>query len=161
METDTLGLMTYLGKNHSWARGSRGWVPRDQRKKPQSMEEAKTKFKNVYLKDFMLGGVQTEFLKKLVRQIRRDGFTPVLYLLPVAESNRRLFTGEDYSKFLSHLRSVAHEENVQFADLDTGHQIDEELFEDSNHLKTEGARQLSPLFAEKVHLALRGSHDRK
>ncbi len=150
-DPDTMDLMSYLEKTKSWSGGERGWVSSDKRTGDPTPEKEKTRYEDVYLKDFSLGGVQTEYLVKLIRQVRQDGFTPILYLLPVTEVNRGYFPEGTYEKLLDHISLIADREKVLFVDLDSNHNIDLELFEDSHHLKTRGAREFSPLFAELVH----------
>ncbi|MFH1679438.1 MAG: hypothetical protein ABIH26_02195 [Candidatus Eisenbacteria bacterium] len=150
---DSLGIIEYL-QSFEWGTESRGWVERPFRRAHPNTEQVQEKFETVLLRDFKMGGLQTEYLVRLIRQIRRDGFTPALYAMPVTSLHRSFYPGGRYAEFLAHARRVATEERILFVDLDTGHGLDEKAFRDSHHLHSSGAIEVSKRLALRLFLPL-------
>jgi len=126
-----------------WARGARGWQPFEEKIPDLDVGQWSGHYRNRLLADFHLGGRQTRYLRLIIRQVREDGFTPLLYLLPVTPLHRTFYSGEEYEAFLAHTRLLAREEEVQFIDLDSGHGLGRQAFRDTNHLHRDGAQVIS------------------
>ncbi|UCE86451.1 MAG: hypothetical protein JSU66_01565 [Deltaproteobacteria bacterium] len=136
-----------------WAQGRKGWEP-FARPRPPDLRAAfqRDRYQRHRLHDFRLGGIQTEYLVRLVRQIRSDGFRPVAYLLPVTDIHRGFYAAGQYAEFLEHVADVADRERFPFVDLDSGHGYGDEAFFDTHHLAPESAAGFSRRFAEAVVL---------
>jgi hypothetical protein len=136
-----------------WARGRKGFDPFD-RQRPPDLEESieRDRHQNRLLTRFHLGGIQTEYLVRLVRQIRSDGFEPVAYLMPVTDIHRGFFEAGGYADLLRHVAAVAESEGFAFVDLDSGHGFEYDAFHDTHHLTPETAVAFSARFAERVLL---------
>ena len=92
-------------------------------------------YQGTLLKDFHLGGLQTDFLRLLVRQARADGFRPVLFIMPVTPIHRGFFPPGEYAAYLAHVAGVAALEGVPLVDLDSALGLGVESFVDTHHLR--------------------------
>lgn len=127
----------------NWARGARGWQPFDERVSDLDVDRWSEHYRMRLLADYHLGGRQSRYLRLIIRQAREDGFTPLLYLLPVTPLHRTFYFGDGYQEFLTHIRLLAREEGVQLIDLDSDHTLDLHAYRDTNHLHRDGARVVS------------------
>lgn len=143
------------GSDAPWAAGTRGWVPYPDVQEPNLREGMwRTHYQTVLLMDFELGGVQTDFLRLLVRRIRADGFRPVLYCMPVTEIQRGFYAPGDYARYLRHVGEVAAEEGVPFVDFDSTLGVPLEAFTDTHHLRVSAVPLMSRELAERALLPL-------
>lgn len=136
-----------------WTRGRKGFDPFDRPRDP-NLEESieRNRYQDRLLSRFHLGGIHTEYLVRLVRQIRSDGFEPVAYLMPITDIHRGFYEAGGYARLLRHVAAVAEREGFAFVDLDSGHGFGYEAFHDTHHLTPESAASFSARFAERVVL---------
>jgi hypothetical protein len=124
------------GDDAAWAVGDRGWAPYSDVQEPGlRVPMWERHYKGKMLKDYTLGGVQTEHLRQLVRRVRADGFRAVLFNMPVTGIQRGFFAEGDYARYLQHVRAVAAEEGVAFVDLDSALELPQDAFVDTHHLR--------------------------
>lgn len=133
-----------------WARGPRGWKPFEERIPDLEVERWSGHYRNRLLADYHLGGRQTRYLRLIIHQAREDGFTPLLYLLPVTPLHRTFYSEGDHEAFLAHTRLLAWEEEIPFIDLDSGHILNRQAFRDTNHLHLDGARVVSRQLGRRI-----------
>ena len=76
----------------------------------------KKRYRELLLRDYRLGGVQTEVLVQLIRQIRGDGFEVVLFIMPTTDIHKSFFAPGQYESFLAHLGGLAAREGVPLVD---------------------------------------------
>ena len=137
----------------SWAVGERGWVPFDEPRHEDLRERVlRDRYRSQLLREFHLGGIQTEYLGRLVEQIRRDGFYPVAYLLPVTDAHRGFYDAGQYDSVIRHISAIAGREKFVFVDLDSDHRLPRSAFQDTHHLTPETALPFGRTFAERVVL---------
>ena len=120
-----------------------GWRPFTDRKEDKNVEYARRRYEGELLVDYRLGGVQTEYLVRLVREVRTQGGIPVLYILPVLDVHRTFGKGDEFQRFHDHAHAIASAEDVTLIDLDTDHDLPASAFRDTHHLHESGAELVS------------------
>jgi hypothetical protein len=124
------------GLRADWARGERGFIPYSDQPEPGLREGMwRTHYQGTLLKDFHLGGVQTDLLRLLLRRARSDGFRPVLFCMPVTEIQRAFLAPGEHASYLAHVATVAALEGVPFVDLDSALRLPLTAFVDTHHLR--------------------------
>lgn len=124
------------GLSADWARGERGFVPYSDVPEPGLRESMwRTHYQGTLLKDFHLGGVQTDILRLLLRRARSDGFRPVLFSMPVTDIQRGFLPPGTHASYLAHVANVAALEGVPFVDLDSMLKLPVSAFVDTHHLR--------------------------
>lgn len=123
-----------------------GWEPfREYRDR---FKFAKTRYERILLRDYHLGGVQTEFLVRLIRRVHDDGGLAVLVIMPITDMHRTFGKHSAFDQFREHSRALAETEGVALIDLDTNHGLPETAFRDTHHLHETGARVVSQRLAD-------------
>ena len=144
-----------LASRRGWTKGDRGYKALEANAVEGSLQVGKwrRRYQGELLVDYRVGGVQCDFLRRIIRQARNDGFVPVLYLMPITDIHRGFYILDDYERALEAARRVAEVENVPFIDLDTGHDYPESAFQDTHHLDPSVLDEFSDEFVRRVLLA--------
>lgn len=136
-----------------FATGSKGFVPHPGARHADLDAAFWSKhYAEHVLVDFAVGGHQTEALTRLVELVRRDGFEPVLFVMPVTAVHRSFWGPRQLDRAMQQIRDVAARASVPLFDFDSGHALPDEAFFDTHHLTPEAARSLSERFARDVLL---------
>lgn len=134
----------------AWAKGARGWQAFGKGRARDVTGKRSRRLYTKLLRDYKLGGRQTIATRYLIRRAQEDGWTPVLYAMPITPMHRGFFEPGDYQAFLAQTKRIAAEEGVAWVDLDTGHSIERRNFFDTHHLDSRGARLFSRCFGASV-----------
>ena len=141
----------------TWALGGQGWRAFDEaRRRDLQFDLMRGRYVDKYLLDFELGGLQTELLRRLVQQVRADGLTPFLYVLPVSPMHARFYRGGLRERFLEQTEALAREENVPLYDLGADSGLKNRHFQDTHHMLSQQAPVFSQRFAEVVRALIVG-----
>jgi hypothetical protein len=134
-----------------WARGARGYEAR-QADGGWTLARVEDHYRDTVLADFAVGGRQTAALVELIASVRSVGMTPVLYLMPVTSEHKGVYPAGLWDEVLAHIRALSEQAGILFVDLDSGHGLPRECFEDTSHLSPKGAAIVSRRLAERVLL---------
>lgn len=138
-----------------WARGEKGWEPFPELVAPGlKRSQWEPVYRNQLLKDYHLGGIQTEFLRRLVRESRLAGLTPVLFVMPITDIQKSFFKPGEFESFLTFLERFAQEERVVWTNLDAELDLPIEAFYDTHHINRDAVPQVSREFARRVLLSV-------
>lgn len=144
----------------SWARGDKGWYAHRGPRSPDLKERRTRKvYQNRILRGYRLGGIRSEYLVRLIRQVHADGLLPVAYAMPLTQLHRSFYPPEKYAAFLRHMRELAEREGFPFVDLDSDHGLPLSDFHDTHHLSSHVVPEFSRRFAERVLLPYASSRD--
>ena len=132
-----------------WMQDHGGWTPFE-RPAPPDLNATRNgeRYRGELLANYALGGVQTAYLRRLVRQAQEDGWTVMLYVTPITRTQREFWKPEDFARFSAHLREFAREEGVPVLDFDDGHDFNLGEFFDTHHLNRRGSRRFSRMWGE-------------
>jgi hypothetical protein len=134
-----------------WARGEKGWEPFPELVAPGlKRSQWEPVYRNQLLKNYHLGGIQTEFLRRLVRESRLAGLTPVLFVMPITDIQKSFFKPGEFESFLTFLERFAQEERVVWTNLDAELDLPIEAFYDTHHINSSAVPKVSREFARRV-----------
>lgn len=137
----------------AWAKGAKGFVPYvEGRKDDLDVDRWRFHYEKVLLKEFAFGNVQFELLKRLVMQVKADGFEPVLYVMPVTDVQKTFWPKGRYEQVMAAVRRWTQESKLPLFDFDAGNAFTHADFFDTHHLTRDAAERISAEFARKVFL---------
>jgi len=138
-----------------WMEGRKGWMvftgPSPQDMKANLNRE---RYRNKLLADYRVGGIQTDFLRRLVEQAQADGWSVVLFIPPVTLTQREFWKPEDLNTFRAHIADFARANGLPFLDFDLDHNFKLNEFFDTHHLNRKGSRRFSRLWARRIAQAV-------
>lgn len=135
----------------AFPKGERGFVPViGSPREDLDIERWQYHYEKVLLNGWRFGAIQTLALRFLIRQIKIDGLTPVLYTMPVTDVQRTFWPPQALPLVMAGLHQISAEEGVDFINLDHAHGLPESAFQDTHHLTEAAARAFSSTFAERV-----------
>lgn len=134
-----------------WASGTKGFHP-FRAPPPKGLDESRWRdhYTRTLLRDFSVGGVQSEALRGLLQQAHEDGWLAVLYIMPLTELHLGFYADGDYARFLGEVKRIAELEGVPLVDFGSGHRFALDDFHDTHHLKPEHTAALSTAFARQA-----------
>lgn len=136
---------------HASLEGARGFLPvGGPRRDDLDVDRWRYHYEKVLLNGWRFGVVQTLALRFLIRQIKTDGFTPVLYVMPVTAIQRSFWPDHALPIAMAGIRGIAAEEGVDLEDFDRDHALQDDAFHDTHHLTAESAHTFSRQFARRV-----------
>lgn len=137
-----------------WAKGDPGFAPGERNRVNDSwqIDKWRKRYENELLEDFRLGGIQTAFLRRLIRQARSDGLITILYVMPVTAVHKTFFAPGLHDEIMDFVRALAVEENVRLVDFDTDHVYPDSAFQDTHHLGRSFLTRFNRQFAGDVFL---------
>jgi hypothetical protein len=151
------GVRHLLGEETAaeWTQGAKGFKPYPPKAEAPA-DLAKDfwgpKYQQTYLKNYTLGGWQAQVLAELVKQVRADGFQPVLYIVPITDIHKSFSKPGEQEQFARFIRRLATHLDVPLVDLEEKIRLTDDDFYDCHHICLEGSVRLTPVFVEEVVL---------
>ncbi|NNE07265.1 MAG: hypothetical protein HKN20_01760, partial [Gemmatimonadetes bacterium] len=136
--TDQALLGHYL-RRYRWGQGYKGFDPREGTIDDLKFEMIRRQYTETLLKDYARGGIQTEYLTKLVSAARDDGFRVVFFILPITAEHKEFWPAGGYESYVAAGEDLAADLGVPLVNFDRDFPMAPDEFRDTNHLKVEGA----------------------
>lgn len=144
-----LTLPRYL-RRYAWGQDFKGFERRAGAFSAEKLSDVREQYRTSLLKDYALGGIQHDYLRKLVQNAREDGFSIVLFIMPIAEEHREFWRAGQYEEYIAAAEALAAEFDAPLFHFDRDFPMRADEFQDTNHLNEIGAERLSAEFAKRA-----------